>query len=92
MKHYNMDTEKDMQMDSKEASMPDVQQELYNSRLRLKKEMQKALSCISKPSKRKLAAEWEDKYSAIFYRELINCAKNKKVATEIADWTEERMR
>ena len=80
MKHYNMDTEKDMQT------------ELYNSRLRLKREMQRALSCISKVSKRKLAAEWEDKYSAIFYRELINCAKNKKVATEIADWTEERMR
>ena len=80
MKHYNTDTEKVMQM------------ELYNSRLRLKKEMQKALSCISKASKRKLAAEWEDKYSAIFYRELINCAKSKKVAMEIADWTEERMR
>jgi hypothetical protein len=80
MKHYNMDTEKDMQM------------ELYNSRLRLKKEMQRALSCISKPSKRKLAAEWEDKYSALFYKELLNCAKNKAVATEIADWTEERMR
>jgi hypothetical protein len=80
MKHYNMDTEKAMQM------------ELYNSRLRLKREMQRALSCISKASKRKLAAEWEDKYSAIFYRELINCAKNKKVAVEIADWPEERMR
>jgi hypothetical protein len=80
MKRYNMDTEKDMQT------------ELYNSRLRLKREMQRALSCISKPSKRKLAAEWEDKYSAIFYRELVNCAKNKAVARDIADWTEERMR
>ena len=80
MKHYNMDTKKDMQT------------ELYNSRLRLKKEMQKALSCISKVSKRKLAAEWEDKYSAIFYKELINCAKNKAVARDIADWTEERMK
>jgi hypothetical protein len=80
MKHYSTDTEKDTQM------------ELYNSRLRLKREMQRALSCISKASKRKLAAEWEDKYSALFYRELINCAKNKQVAMEIADWTEERMR
>jgi len=80
MKHYNTDTEKDMQM------------ELYNSRLRLKKEMQRALSCISPAAKRKLAREWEDKYSALFYKELMACAKNKQVSVEIADWTEERMR
>jgi hypothetical protein len=80
MKHYNTDTEKDMQM------------ELYNSRLRLKREMQRALSCISPSAKKKLAREWEDKYSDLFYKELISCAKNKKVAMEIADWTEERMR
>jgi hypothetical protein len=92
MKHYNMDTEKAMQMDSKEASMPDVQQELYASRLRLKREMQRALSCISASAKRKLAREWEEKYSAMFYKELLSCAKNKVVATTIADWTEEKMR
>ena len=60
--------------------------ELYRSRLRLKKEMQRALSCISAASKRKLAAEWQQTYSELFYRELISCAKNKKVAQEIADW------
>jgi hypothetical protein len=80
MKHYNTDTEKDMQM------------ELYNSRLRLKREMQRALSCISPAAKRKLAREWEETYSALFYKELLSCAKNKKVAMEIADWTEERMK
>ena len=80
MKHYNTDTEKDMQM------------ELYNSRLRLKREMQRALSCISPAAKRKLAREWEETYSTLFYKELLSCAKNKKVAMEIADWTDERMK
>jgi len=80
MKHYNTDTEKDMQT------------ELYKSRLRLKREMQRALSCISPSAKRKLAREWEEKYSAMFYKELVSCARNKCVAAEIADWTEERMK
>jgi hypothetical protein len=66
--------------------------ELYNSRMRLKREMQRALSCISPSSKRKLAREWEDKYSDLFYRELLSCAKNKKVCTEIADWNLEKMK
>ena len=92
MKHYNTDTEKDMQMDSKEASMPEYQLALYASRLRLKREMQRALSCISPSAKRKLAREWEEKYSAMFYKELVSCARNKSVAAEIADWTEERMK
>ena len=70
----------------------DIQQELYNSRQRLKREMNKALSCISKASKRKLAAEWEDKYSALFYKELIACAKNKQVCRTIADWQLEKMK
>ena len=70
----------------------DTQTELYNSRMRLKKEMQRALSCISPSSKRKLAREWEDKYSAMFYKELLSCAKNKKVCTEIADWNLEKMK
>jgi hypothetical protein len=69
-----MDTDKDMQT------------QLYESRLRLKKEMQRALSCISPKAKRMLAAEWEDKYSAIFYKELLSCARNRDAAKHIADW------
>ena len=65
---------------------------LYQSRLKLKREMQRALACISPAAKKKLAREWEKTYSALFYKELINCAKNKKAAMEIADWTEERMK
>jgi hypothetical protein len=33
-----------------------------------------------------LAAEWEEKYSAIFYKELLNCARSRDVARTIADW------
>jgi len=64
----------------------DIQTQLYESRLRLKREMQRALSCISPKAKRMLAAEWEEKYSAIFYKELLSCAKNKEAAKSIADW------
>jgi hypothetical protein len=64
----------------------DTQMQLYESRLRLKREMQKALSCISPKAKRLLVAEWEDKYSALFYRELINCARSRDVSETIANW------
>ena len=74
-----MGTEKDMRM------------ELYESRLRLKREMQRALSCIRPSSKRKLAAEWREKYSEIFYQELLNCARKKEVAVYISEWDVEKM-
>jgi len=64
----------------------DTQTQLYESRLKLKREMQRALSCISPKAKRMLASEWEDKYSAIFYKELLNCARNRDAARTIADW------
>ena len=49
-------------------------------------ELKRALSCISPKSKRKLAAEWKDKYSEHFYNELIRCARNKAVAGDIIAW------
>lgn len=79
-----MDTGTDMQTH--------VQTELYKSRQRLKREMQRALSCISPKAKRALAAEWQEKYSELFYKELIACAKNKSVCKEIADWNLETMK
>ena len=74
-------------MDSKKV----IQEQLYNSRLKLKREMQRAISCISKVNRRKLAAEWKKTYSEIFYQELINCARTKSVRSEIAAWDNERM-
>lgn len=63
-----------------------LQTELHKSRMRLKREMQRALSCISPSAKRRLAAEWQETYSELFYKELIRCAKNKRVASDIANW------
>lgn len=79
-----MDTGTDMQTH--------VQTELYKSRQRLKREMQRALSCISPAAKRKLAAEWREVYSELFYKELISCARNKNVCREIANWDVEGMK
>ena len=64
----------------------DTQMQLYESRLQLKREMQRALSCISPKAKRLLVAEWEDKYSAIFYKELLSCARSRDVSEKIANW------
>jgi hypothetical protein len=69
----------------------DTQEQLYNSRLKLKKEMQRAISCIKPSAKRKLVAEWQSTYSELFYKELLACAKSKSVRYEIANWTTERM-
>lgn len=79
-----MDTGLDMQTQ--------LRTELYKSRLRLKREMQRALACISTASKKRLAAEWQSTYSELFYKELISCARNKAVAREIADWNVEGMK
>ena len=65
---------------------PEIQLALYQSRKRLKVEMSRALSCISPAAKRRLAAEWKEKYSDLFYRELLSCARNKQVARDISNW------
>lgn len=64
---------------------------LYNSRLRLKREMQRALSCISPGAKRYLAKEWKEKYSDIVYKELIRCARNRDAAETISKWNLDKL-
>jgi len=59
---------------------------LRDSRIQLKEEMRRALSCTRKLQKIKLVKEWEEKYNPVHYRELIACAKNKQVAAVIANW------
>jgi len=59
---------------------------LRDSRIRFQQEMRRALSCIKKMDKIKLAREWEERYNPVHYRELIACAKNKQVAIAIANW------
>ena len=64
---------------------------LRDSRIRLKEEMKRALSCIRKTQKIKLAKEWQENYNPVHYRELIRCAKNKHVAAIIANWKIEEL-
>ena len=59
---------------------------LRDSRIRLKEEMKRALSCTRKTQKIRLAKEWQENYNPVHYRELIACAKNKEVAAIIANW------
>jgi hypothetical protein len=49
-------------------------------------QMQRALKCRTKKQKIKLASEWKEKYSALMYKELIACAKDKQVCANIANW------
>ena len=68
------------------AMNEDLRLELYLSRKRLKSEMQRALSCISPASKRKLVARWKEEYSDLMYEQLLRCAKSKEVSRAIANW------
>ena len=63
-----------------------VRMALRNSRIQLKEEMKRALSCTRKTQKIKLAKEWQENYNPVHYRELIRCAKNKQAAAIIANW------
>jgi hypothetical protein len=69
----------------------ELQRQLYESRVALKREMQIAMRCTRKKQKIDLAKSWKAKYSAQHYAELINLARNKEAAWEVANWTDERM-
>jgi hypothetical protein len=60
--------------------------ELLKTRVDLVIQMQRALACRTKRQKIKLAREWKAKYSELMYKELIACAKDKRVRANIANW------
>lgn len=60
--------------------------ELKSYRILLKMEMLRVLNCSSNDEKRLLAKEWKEKYSQIFYKELVNMAKNRNVRAKVANW------
>ena len=62
------------------------QQELKHYRTLLKMEMLNVIHCDTNEDKRALTASWKQKYSAIFYKELINMAKDKVVRAKVANW------
>lgn len=61
-------------------------QELKSYRILLKMEMLRVLNCSSNDEKRLLAKEWKEKYSQIFYKELVNMAKDRNVRAKVANW------
>ena len=63
-----------------------LQQELKHYRTLLKMEMMNVLHCDTNEDKRALAQSWKEKYSAIFYKELVNMAKDKLVRAKVANW------
>jgi hypothetical protein len=60
--------------------------ELLQTRVDLMLQMQRALTCRTKRQKIKLAREWKEKYSENMYKELIACARDKRVRANIANW------
>jgi len=60
--------------------------QLLQTRVDLMIQMQRALACKTKRQKIKLAREWKEKYSENMYKELIACAKDKRVRANIVNW------
>ena len=63
-----------------------IEEQLYATRLDFKNQMQRAIKCRTKKQKIKLANEWKEKYSELGYKELIACARDKRVCANIANW------
>jgi len=59
---------------------------LLKTREDFKAQMIAALKCKTKAQKRKLAAFWKKTYSDIGYKELIACARDTRVRSNIANW------
>ena len=64
----------------------DIQMQLYESRLRLKLEMQAALRCTKKDQKIRLVDRWKREYPPVVWEELLRVARKPEVARVIADW------
>lgn len=67
----------------------DTSPELFKTRVDLSLQMRRALGCRTKKQKIKLAKEWSEKYSELMYKELIACAKDKRVCATIANWEQD---
>ena len=64
---------------------------LRESRIQLKQDIWKAMSCTNKKQKLALVAEWKSKYCADHVKTLINCAKNKRAACDILEWKDDEL-
>jgi|GEM_PF-2309087 len=61
-------------------------EELRHYRTMMKMEMTNVLNCDNADEKRNLAKSWKEKYSTIFYKELVNLAKDKQARVKVAMW------
>lgn len=61
-------------------------EKLYRTRMRMRTEMRRALACMTPVAKRKLAREWQERYSDLMYQELLLCARDRESCKGIADW------
>ena len=62
------------------------QEELLKIRMRLKREMERAVNTIKPKDKIALAKEWEEKYTDEQYTELLRLARHKEARAKIAAW------
>lgn len=65
--------------------------ELLESRRALQGEIRAALACRTKKAKIALVNRWKEQYSPIYVQELLNVARNKRVAGDILAWDLEKM-
>ena len=69
----------------------DTRMVLRESRIQLKQDIWRALSCTNKKQKLALVAQWKSKYDEHHVKTLINCAKRKDVCGVILDWKFEEL-
>lgn len=62
------------------------QERLLEIRMRLKREMERAVNAIKPKDKVALAKEWEEKYTDSQYEELLRLARHKEARAKIAAW------
>ena len=62
------------------------QERLLEIRMRLKREMERAVQAVKPKDKIALAKEWEEKYTDSQYEELLRLARHKKARAKIAAW------
>lgn len=62
------------------------QERLLEIRMRLKREMERAVQAVKPKDKIALAKEWEEKYTDEQYTELLRLARHKEARYKIANW------
>ncbi len=63
-----------------------MEDSLKASRKRYAEEMNRAIRCRTNVQKLQLVQDWKAKYDPITVKELIGCAKDKKVMAVISNW------